>query len=84
LPVVQNLFLATQAGTPLKCQSNVAECQDILCLRDYFAQRMTLEEIKKRILELARIHAATHNPEIREEIYRLARELEKMEKLEKQ
>jgi hypothetical protein len=41
---------------------------------------MTREEIKRRLDELAREYVATHNAEIVEELYRLARELEKMEK----
>jgi hypothetical protein len=45
---------------------------------------MTREEIEQKMDELARQFAATHDPEIREEIYRLARQLEEMEKLEKQ
>jgi len=34
--------------------------------------------------ELARKYVETHDPEIREEIYRFGLDLEKMEKLEKQ
>ena len=45
---------------------------------------MTREEIEKRMEELARKYVETHDKEIIEELYRLARELEKMEKLEKQ
>jgi hypothetical protein len=41
---------------------------------------MTREEIRRRLDEVAREYVATHNPEIVEELYRLARELEKMEK----
>jgi hypothetical protein len=41
--------------------------------------RMTREEIEKRMDELAREYVETHNPEIAVELYRLARELEKME-----
>ena len=44
---------------------------------------MTREEIEKRVDELARTYVETHEPEIREEIYSLSRELEKMETLEK-
>jgi hypothetical protein len=40
---------------------------------------MTHEEIKRRLDELAREYIETHNPEIALELYRLARELEKME-----
>jgi hypothetical protein len=40
---------------------------------------MTREETKRRLDELAREYVATHNPEIAVELYRLARELEKME-----
>ena len=45
---------------------------------------LTREEIHRRLDELAREYVATHNPKIVEELYRLARELEKLEKLEKQ
>jgi hypothetical protein len=41
---------------------------------------MTREEIKRRLDELAREYIETHNPEIAVELYRLARELEKIEK----
>jgi hypothetical protein len=44
---------------------------------------MNREEIEQKMDELARKYVETHDPEIREEIYRLGRELEKMEKLEK-
>jgi hypothetical protein len=33
----RTFFLAPQPKTPLMCQFNGAECQDELCLRDYFA-----------------------------------------------
>lgn len=42
------------------------------------------DEIEQRMDELARKYVETRDPEIREEIHRLSRELEKMEKLEKQ
>ena len=45
-----------------------------------FVVYMTREEINKRLDELAREYVATHNHEIVEELYRLARELEKMDK----
>ena len=47
---------------------------------------MTYEEINRRLDELAREYVATHNSEIVPELYRLARELEKMEleKMEKE
>jgi hypothetical protein len=38
------------------------------------------EEIEKRMDELARELAATHDPKIIEEIYRLAKQLEEIEK----
>jgi hypothetical protein len=41
---------------------------------------MTREETKRRLDELAREYVATHDPQIVEELYRLARELEKMNK----
>ena len=40
---------------------------------------LSREEIKKRMDEIARSYVETHDPKIREEIYRLGRELEKME-----
>jgi hypothetical protein len=45
---------------------------------------MTRQEIEKRMDELAREFAKTQDTEIAVEIFRLGRELEKMEKLEKQ
>ena len=41
---------------------------------------MTREETKRRLDELAREYVATHDPKIVEELYRLARQLEKMDK----
>ena len=43
-----------------------------------------MEEIERRMDELACKYVETHDKEIIEELYELARELEKMEKLEKQ
>jgi predicted transcriptional regulator len=43
---------------------------------------MNRDEIKRRLDALAREYCATHNPNIVEELYRLARELEKMDKNE--
>jgi hypothetical protein len=40
---------------------------------------MTREEIEDLMEELTRQFAATRDPEIREQLYELARELEKME-----
>jgi hypothetical protein len=45
---------------------------------------MTREEIEKQMDELARKYVETHDRKIVDELYELARELEKMEKLEKQ
>ena len=45
---------------------------------------MTREAIEQKMDELARQYAATHAPEIREEICSLAAQLWEMEKLEKQ
>ena len=45
---------------------------------------MTREEIEQKMDELARQYAATHAPEIKEEICSLAAQLWEMEKLEKQ
>jgi FKBP-type peptidyl-prolyl cis-trans isomerase (trigger factor) len=39
---------------------------------------VTREEIERRMDEFAREYVETHDPEIPEEIYRLARQLEKM------
>jgi hypothetical protein len=41
-------------------------------------------EIKKRMVELARKYVETHDPKIIKELYQLGRELEKVEKSEKQ
>ena len=40
---------------------------------------MTREELKKKMDELARKYVETHDPEVREEIYRLAPQLTEME-----
>jgi hypothetical protein len=45
---------------------------------------MTREQIKRRLDELVREYVETHNPNIVEELYRLARELEKMEEENRQ
>ena len=45
---------------------------------------MTREEMDRRMDDLAREYLETHNPEIPKELYRLSRELEKVEKVEKQ
>jgi hypothetical protein len=63
----------------LRCQSNVAECQDELGPLCSSLSFMTREETKRRLDELAREYVATHDPGIVEELYRLARELEKMD-----
>jgi hypothetical protein len=47
-------------------------------------QPTTREEIERRMDELAREYVDTHNPKIITELYRLCRELKKIEKLEKQ
>jgi hypothetical protein len=44
---------------------------------------MTREEIEKKKVELARKYLRTRNTEIAVKIYRLSRELEKMEKVKK-
>ena len=51
---------------------------------DEMNPEMTREEIEAKMDELARKYVETHNPEIPQELYQLARELEKIEKLEKQ
>jgi hypothetical protein len=45
---------------------------------------MSRKEIEQKMVELARKYVMTHDKQIIEELYELARELEKMEKLEKQ
>jgi hypothetical protein len=45
---------------------------------------LSREEIKKRMIELARKYVETHDKKIIKELYNLGRELEKIEKLEKQ
>ena len=42
--------------------------------------RMTREEIERKIDELIRKYLQTHDQKIRAELYRLSRELEKLEK----
>ena len=44
---------------------------------------LSRKEITKRMVELARKYVETHDPEIIKELYKLGRELEKMEKSEK-
>jgi metal-sulfur cluster biosynthetic enzyme len=44
-----------------------------------FGQAMTREEIEQKMDELAREYHDTHDPEIPEEIYELARRLGEME-----
>ena len=46
-------------------------------------EQMTPEEIEKRMDELARKYVETRDKEIPQELYQLARELEKIEKPEK-
>jgi len=36
LLVVQHLFLAPSTQDTLRCQGNVAQCQDNLCSKDYY------------------------------------------------
>ena len=45
---------------------------------------MTREQIEDRMNELARKYLEAHDPEIPYELYKLARELEKMKKSKKQ
>ena len=45
---------------------------------------MYREETEQKMDELTRKYTETHDREIIEELYQLSRELEKMEKLEKQ
>jgi hypothetical protein len=40
---------------------------------------MTREELEKRILELARDHAATHNEDVKAELEKLRKQVAKME-----
>ena len=49
-----------------------------------FGEEMTSEEIEELMDELRRQFAATHDPEIRKELYELAGQLEKLEKLDKE
>jgi hypothetical protein len=44
---------------------------------------MTREQIEQKMDELAREYVETHDKKIPQELYRLARELEKVEKVEK-
>jgi hypothetical protein len=45
---------------------------------------MTREEIEQKMVELARKYIMTHDQKIIDQLYELARELEKMEKVAKQ
>ena len=45
---------------------------------------MTRKEIEQKMVELARKYVMTHDKQIIEELYRLSRELENVEKLENQ
>jgi hypothetical protein len=45
---------------------------------------MARQEIEKQMDELARKYVETHDRKIVDELYELARELEKMDKLERQ
>ena len=47
-------------------------------------QQMTREEIEQKMDELAREYVETHDRKIVDQLYQLASELEKMDKLEKQ
>ena len=67
-----------------RCQSNVANCQDKHRSKDYSFMIMTLQEIEERMDELSRRLVETHDKKIIKELYDLALELEKVEKLEKQ
>ena len=42
--------------------------------------KITRGELEQQIIELARKYVETHNPEIREKVYRLVSELEEIEK----
>jgi vacuolar-type H+-ATPase subunit F/Vma7 len=55
---------------------NVAECQENLGLRDYSFIFIT-RQIEERMDELARKYVETRDKKIVEELYELARELEK-------
>ena len=50
-------------------------------------EKMTLEDVRKEIQEwmdeLTRRFAATHDPELREELYKLTKQLEELDKMEK-
>jgi hypothetical protein len=52
--------------------------------RVYAMQPMTRQEIQQKMDELARKYVETRDKEIPQELYQMARELEKIEKLEKQ
>ena len=79
---IQFNLLPLQPRTPLSCQENVAQCQDNLCSKDYSFMIMTLQEIEERMDELSRRLVETHDKKIIKELYDLALELEKVEKLE--
>ena len=69
--------------TPLRCQSNGAQCQDKLWSVMLICSVMTREELEERMDELSRRLAETHEKKIIKELYELACELEKIAKSEK-
>ena len=72
----------------LRCQLNGSECQDNLCSKDYSFIIMTRQEIEEWVDQLARKYGdlackyseTRDDKRIVEELYELARELEKLKK----
>jgi hypothetical protein len=65
----------------LRCQSNVAQCQDNIVYRTYLLIIMIRQEMQKLLDELDRKHVKIQDKKIKEEpCDELARELEKLKK----
>ena len=76
-----------RSGTNRNCQSLWRPSDNYqrmaISSRRSLVEKMTREEIEKRMDELARKYVETHD-QIIDKLYELAREFEKMDKLEKQ
>ena len=66
---------------PIK-KPTVFQCGHIVCW--FPLMPLSRDEIEKRMVELARKYVETHDSKIIKELYELGRELEKVEKSEKQ
>ena len=67
-----------------RLEQKIGAMTEAAFIDSYVVSRCFFPESRSAWHDLQREFGATHDPEIREEIYKLGRELEKMEKLEKQ